>query len=483
MIRPLSISILVGLSSSVSWAVEPKPCPVAPLQESKITADGLTKYLAIFNKKSTSIEDFVCCLPEQFRQSIAVAHSGVAAQNSRPESPRVIMSNFVSGKPPTKFLSINGGHPDLNQSNSVEMVLVDDKTGEVTLHDIAFTKDGAKVSEPNPPLCLKCHGNPPHLIFEGPTQWPRFVNGMTTEIQAPQEFAGGVSQSMVEKYFTSKETVAKKALKENPRYRCLTKDVPGVNFLIELDDAIEEQNEKRIAEQVRKSKDFDRFKLAMFGQQECPSAREDLDCQLGGGNACRSWLAPEAIRELTQVATLRESVAHALNNEELFKAIREEKARPNASFATEMAKPLKAEGRLRSVSEKLTVGNMRGHANEAEELLKKYQSLIMRKYLADQYLSGSAIPGGLRLLFEARGISMSDWGTDIVAGYERLRVSGPALMRHEADPDLRGKLTKLFLAAGEEKKLLCEDLRKRSLVASRAAASRPSAVQSQPTKK
>ncbi len=483
MIKPLSLGILAILFSTSSGAIEPKPCPVAPLQESKITAEGLTQYLAIFNKKSTSIEDFVCCLPEQFRQSIAVAHSSVAAQNSRPESPRVTMSNFVSGKPPTKFLSINGGHPDLNQSNSVEMVLVDDKTGEVTLHDIAFSKDGAKVSEANPPLCLKCHGSSPHLIFEGPTQWPRFVNGMETELSGNLGYAAGVSRATVKKYFASKEAASKKALKENPRYRCLTKDVPGVNFLIELDDAIEEQNEKRIAEQVRKSKDFDRLKLAIFGQQFCPSAREDLDCQLGGGKTCKNWLAPEAIRELTLVATLRDSIARATTADELIEVVREEKSRLNKDFAAEMAKPLKENGQVRPVLERLTFEIKRGSSVEIESYLGAFRSLIVKKYEAERILSGSALPSELRLLFEARGVSLADFGTDIVAGYERLRISGPALARYEADPDLREKFKAAWLASESEQKAICEDLRKRSLATSRAGTSVRSSAHGQPTKK
>ena len=471
MIKPLSLGILAILFSTPSGAVEPKPCPVAPLQESKITAEGLTKYLAIFNKKSTSIEDFVCCLPEQFRQSIAVAHSSVAAQNSRPESPRVIMSNFVSGKPPTKFLSINGGHPDLNQSNSVEMVLVDDKTGEVTLHDISFSKDGAKVSEANPPLCLKCHGSSPHLIFEGPTLWPRFVNGMVTELDHPAGFANGVSRSAAKNCFESKESAAKRALKENPRYRCLTKDVPGVNFLIEFDDAIEEQNEKRIASLARESKDFSRFKTAMYAQAVCPQAVMDLDCQLSGGRDCKNWLAPEAVRELLVVGTLRDSIARALNVEELNKAIREEKARLDKSFAAEIKASSRENGKVRSVSEKLTFGNMRGTADEVVNWLGNFKSLHFKKYEAERVLSGSAVKSGVRLLFESRGISIGDWGTDIVAGYERLRISGPALMRHEADPDLREKFKAAWLASEGEQKAICEDLRQKSLAMSRAGAS------------
>src|SRR4051812_31299122 len=117
----MSILGFLLLASLDSHSAEKKHplCPLeAPISEAVLTnANWLSSFLTSMQyqtKAIKSVEDFVCCLPEVYRQNYIVGRNSIAGQNGDPDNPRVIM--FNPNGPLKAAISFNGGGPDLKQA-------------------------------------------------------------------------------------------------------------------------------------------------------------------------------------------------------------------------------------------------------------------------------------------------------------------------------------------------------------------------------
>ena len=461
-------------------------CKTTPLTDSQLNETGLRQYLESTKAQKIRLDEFVCCLPEVFSKQYFVAHSSVAAQNSIPSSPRVVMTNFTPSdnsvpELPSAFFSINGGHASLNQTNSVEAVLIDRKTGKVELYDIDFSSGHPEMSKPNPQTCVNCHGTygradagGMHLIFEGPDVWPRFVGG--GDVLPLVE--DGRTHSERDALLRRLSNASLKSLKENPRFKCLSPAVPDVRFQMELDAAVAKLNRIRVAPLIAQTKDYEKFKYAIAGTDACPAMLNDVNCQLTGGGPkktpCNSWFAPEALHLFTDQSSLRDQIRNADTILEL----------DRVGFELFEQQRVKTEKAIRKANSERSVASLdfdiRARALQPRKRLLPLatdgvQDLLLRKYAVDTELYHGGIKPLTRYLFEARGIPTATWGTDIVAGYQRPAVG---LSELSAIEPKNGDLRQIQSAGN-----LCDRLRAASIAATSTLAPKASGILRANTKK
>lgn len=248
----LAFVSLFGFCQSSLAAVEAKDprCPAPqPLREFNMTPQLIPAWLRTVGSKVKTIEDFICCLPEQYRKNYIVGHSSVAGQNGTPREPRVILFNELSGKPPKPLklaLSINTGAPKLLQGNAVEMAAPDPQTKDLNYFDLPFGEKGFPHVAKNPKLCLSCHGEyekiplaGPKSIFDVFPHWPRFVGGAFSCNANDDKLQSIVSMA------------ARDAILSNPRFKCLDKS------LVEPNDINNPEVEKRFLAARAKVEAFD----------------------------------------------------------------------------------------------------------------------------------------------------------------------------------------------------------------------------------
>ncbi len=468
-IRPTIRAFVVGclLSAAPGMAAE---CKINPLAENALNEQGLRSFVEQFGKQNLSIDEFACCLPKVFKQNHLVVHSSVAQQDSIPESPRVILTNFSfndsgESKPPTAFFSINGGHSSLRQTKSYEVAFVNPQTGKVELFDINFSNRFPTVEGPNPPLCLACHGtngqhgvSGPRLIFDGPDVWPRFVNGV--DFLAPVTAAP--TPVWLQTYLKRLGDASKKDLDTNPRFQCISKTVPTVGFQNELDHMIAKLNRLRVVQEIRGTKDYETYKFAIAASEICPNMIYDVDCQLhkraqpsSNDSSCKNWFSAAAVREMNRENLLSSWIQGVSDSERLNQLANVRLAGKKNDIRKEVEKSNRSNS-LERMNFNFRSKLFRDKTQMPDKRLTKLKSLILRKYVVDLEDHGSTVIPMTRFLFESRGIPIGSWSTDVVAGYQRQAVGLSELIKGEP---AHGGLRSLLNSSGET----CEALRLASL--------------------
>lgn len=428
-------------------------CPVSPLSGQNLDIASLRKFVGIWNIKGAKIEDFSCCLPNLAREHVSIAHSSVAAQNARPDSPRAISMNFAGSnshkdlhgdlvtelKLPNAIFTINGGHAGLLQTNNVEVALID-PSGKIDFYDIDIRNGKARLSAANPGVCMSCHGklgvdskDGNRLIFNGPNSWPNFVGG-TVEM----------SVSAKEKeYLELRQEKAAQSTQTNPRFRCL-KAGDAVELQL-FDTTIGHLNALRVAKLARASKDYEKYKYAIMGGIVCPN-RSDFDCQFmeNPPTNCRPWFSPEAAREMksgfTRINTLNPEVISATSVDQLerekvqelveFGALQDETLNgligsgralyPEFAFHARPALYFEDHKNLKGPTNRLTTGEFKS------DLFKRFAIDTNLRNVGGQFTD--VIP---RILFETRGVPIHQWSTAMGGGYVRPIFDPMALLELE----------------------------------------------------
>ena len=98
-------------------------CPAnQPLTTKMMTPDGLRQWLKINAEELKTVEDVVCCLPQNYLKNYLVSYSGRAGQTGSPESPRVfVFDPQQQQKSATMILTFNGGDAYLSDPHNIEM--------------------------------------------------------------------------------------------------------------------------------------------------------------------------------------------------------------------------------------------------------------------------------------------------------------------------------------------------------------------------
>ncbi|MGE0172613.1 MAG: hypothetical protein AB7T49_07510 [Oligoflexales bacterium] len=146
-------------------------------QEVVPTFEGIKEHILNFEAanpgKTLTIPEVLSSLPERFRAGFTLVYDSNSLQGSTSQSPRAILF----GDDASSLITFNGD-ASLRGNDSLEFAYLNETTGEIVFRFIKFPAGDANtghvvVSEPNPPLCMGCHGYNPHFIWEQYPTWPR----------------------------------------------------------------------------------------------------------------------------------------------------------------------------------------------------------------------------------------------------------------------------------------------------------------------
>lgn len=278
-------------------------CPAnQPLTIKQMTPEGVRQWLKINSEELKTVEDVVCCLPQNYLKNYLVSYSGRAGQTGSPESPRVFV--FDSQKPGTMILTFNGGDAYLNDPHNIEMGFVKDGK-KFEIYDIEFYKRFAQMSEKNPVRCLRCHSE-----VSGADARPFFhINGSANFVTGPSSCSNEEDELQ-----NRAQKMALDAIIKNPRFGCLDRAQAQSTLaaqeknhkwtagkfdenLRKLKNILHGYEKSRFAQLVHDSPDYSKYRFAIVGAERCSNFKAS------------DWLPADVLSKHTVFATLRPELA------------------------------------------------------------------------------------------------------------------------------------------------------------------------------
>lgn len=119
-----------------------------------------------------SVEELLAALPEAQRRDYALMFDSRSLQSASFENPRVILYGRDA-----RFVVTFNGDAAQRGFRMLETLEFDTVAREFRLRELEFPERpagaaGVRVSEPNPERCMRCHGNPPHPVWDSFPLWP-----------------------------------------------------------------------------------------------------------------------------------------------------------------------------------------------------------------------------------------------------------------------------------------------------------------------
>jgi|GEM_PF-5688225 len=292
-------------------------CPAnQPLTTKMMTPDGLRQWLKINAEELKTVEDVVCCLPQNYLKNYLVSYSGRAGQTGSPESPRVfVFDPQQQQKSATMILTFNGGDAYLSDPHNIEMGFVKDGK-KFEIYDIEFYKRFAQMSEKNPVRCLRCHSE-----VNGSEARPFFhMNGSANFVTGPS-----TCSSEEDELQNRAQLMALGAIIKNPRFGCLDRAQAqstlnaeeknhkwtAGNFdenLRKLKNILREYEKNRLAGLVHDSPDYSKYRFAIVGAERCSNFK------------ATEWLPADVIDKHSNFSTLRPELAGVEKEEQYHEA-------------------------------------------------------------------------------------------------------------------------------------------------------------------
>jgi hypothetical protein len=304
--------LFVFLMSGTAHAAN--ECPAdQPLKTKMMTPDGFRQWLKTNSEALKTVEDVVCCLPQQYLKNYVVSYSGRAGQTGSPESPRVFF--YDTQKTGTTLLTFNGGDAYLNEPHNIEMAYLKEQK-KFEIYDIEFYKRFAQMSEKNPVRCLRCHAdinNADPRPFFHMNSLANFVTGPST--CSPDE----------DEIQNKAQEMALNAIVKNPRFACLDRVVaqttlanheknhkwtgPFAENLKKLQAVFSRYQKSRFAQLVRASNQFNSYRFAIIGAENCPGFKP------------ADWLPADVLAQHNSFSTLHPELAGIENQEQYQNAL------------------------------------------------------------------------------------------------------------------------------------------------------------------
>lgn len=114
-----------------------------------------------------SVEDVLRRLPQDYRSRFVLMERSRSLQEASPVAPRAILF----GDRAELTLAFNG-EPGQRGFGQLESVELDPRTLAYEIRTIDFTATPARISPPNPAVCVKCHRQIPRPNWEPYPYWP-----------------------------------------------------------------------------------------------------------------------------------------------------------------------------------------------------------------------------------------------------------------------------------------------------------------------
>ena len=128
-----------------------------------------------------SVEGFLAQLPEASRQHSVLLFHSRSLQSATADKPRAI----VFGTDGTFFLAFNNTPGD-RKYRAVEMLEFIASENRFELREIDFSRGKGQLSAANPPVCLGCHGQDPHPLWNPYPFWEGAFEERRHEEDSPE---------------------------------------------------------------------------------------------------------------------------------------------------------------------------------------------------------------------------------------------------------------------------------------------------------
>ncbi len=283
--RPLDIALRLGatdiaaLLSAHGATTAPVPAGITCTEANAgpISVSKLNAILAACGSRIRALEDLLPLLPKTLRSRYALSYFSRSAQRSSFENPRAILFERDA-----KTIVAFNGSPAHTGFGSLEVMTVNPATKTLELYDYDFSATPStgkvKVEGPNPPRCLRCHGQTPHPNWEFWTGWPGMYFGDMLNLYPTEK-------AYYESYLAN--------AKAHPRYRHLlpltlqpeeyewgVSDflIPGVSYnfaLNKMDGVVHAINAPRIAAEIGSEPRLRPYRYAILGALSCGDKAED----------------------------------------------------------------------------------------------------------------------------------------------------------------------------------------------------------------
>lgn len=115
----------------------------------------------------TTLEQYLDTLPEAHFSHYVLMYKSRSLQEASHPNPRAILFGDDA-----KFIVSFNGHPHQRGFNSLEIIDFDEESRKFHFHRLNFPYRSKEDWEPNPSVCMNCHGNPPRPLWDGYFVWP-----------------------------------------------------------------------------------------------------------------------------------------------------------------------------------------------------------------------------------------------------------------------------------------------------------------------
>jgi hypothetical protein len=419
-----------------SWAIDKSCSAGAPITSNSMTAGGLNTYLQSNKAKIRDIGDLICCLPKEYQSNFVVGYDSIAGQPGSIQSPRILMFNQLRDPKKMDFISnelraivtANGGDPSLMQFNNLEAMFNPSDKKEVELRDYELQNGNVHMSGPNPESCMNCHssmaGEPggPRANFEPFGNWTRFLDGIIPCSETEKNLMTEIQNKTYQK------------IVENPRFRCLdhSKIKDGqFDLLSQLDIPLRKISNRRTAQIVKSTPDYQSYKYAILGAGLCRNFQEE------SFNDPSTWLPPEVKKRHHSRELMSKDVRESTD---IWKTLKDGTEKERAAFIVmeEKQKKMISDFQLGKIPQvdfyrgafcgsKLTQTIRLGGVEQKVDAIDS-SILFARKYIPDSlhriFVDGllkkmrnsGANDADIRYLFEGRGIDTSGWNRSATPG-------------------------------------------------------------------
>lgn len=407
--------MILALILSISAHASANDCPAdQSLKAKSMSPENFRQWLKRNSESLKTVEDVICCLPQNYLKNYLISYSGRSGQTGAPESPRVFLFDGQQ-KTSTTVLTFNGGDAYLNEPHNIEMGYIKDQK-KFEIYDIEFYKRFAQMSEKNPVRCLRCHADMnsgearPFFHMNGSAN---FVAGVTT--CSPEE----------DEVQAKAQAMALHAVIENPRFRCLDRGLAQAALsneeknhkwnggtyadnLKKLQGIFSHYQKNRLAQLVHASDNYNSYRFALVGAEICPEFKPS------------EWLPPEVLSQHHIFSTLNTQIA-GVENEDQLKGAVEKLNRDQEGRARGLRRISKSDFDLKrgsfrpafqswlcpSANDFAKATEMTIPSDPYERALAKFQiDSKMRIFPKNEHTDTTAL---MRYLLDGRGIDTSAW--------------------------------------------------------------------------
>lgn len=224
------------------------------------TYDELKEYILSHSLKS--LDALIPCLPVRYLETWVLMFESHSLQTATPQMPRAILYGADS----RLVLTFTGDSQRKEEYNTLETMEFDEISSVFKLKEITFSPDGLSLPAFNeqPISCVQCHGSDSKPIWHAYNQWTGAYFGRNSKIVEYNDEAKNLElfvrnqkhrgryQNLSERHYYLTESFAEGLENSGQLNRDFNETLAKLNY-------------RRIARKIIESKDFEKFKYAIFG--------------------------------------------------------------------------------------------------------------------------------------------------------------------------------------------------------------------------